>query len=131
MKLTATKYIAKIAGTDEKFKFARVFIGEKYGTTCEAVIEAPGLYDSGDEFFIVSAKDGKLVKVTIDPSLASKMARRIEAGETIDWRRESLPILIEQCEYNIRRVVNRPGGKSLAANYQDRLAMYQSEIAQY
>lgn len=130
MKLIATKYIARITGTDPKFKFARTFLGEKSGKTCEAEITEAGLYESGDEVFIASIDpSGIIKKVAIDATRAAKLARRIDSGDQINWRQEALPELIDVCKTRIRQLVNKPGGESSAKIWRDALALYEDELA--
>lgn len=103
------QFVARINGRDSKFTFNREFIGSKSGKrgeTTSAEVDDPGLYEERDVdskgrkedsyVLVYPTKDGGLSFVRgIAKDLAMTIAKRMDAGESIDWRRESLPRQIQ------------------------------------
>lgn len=85
------QYVARITGRDEKFRFARKFMGRKEGKrggSTSVLIDEPGLYVEHDvtrkgstDTYIVLWMDGDhLERDTIDESEALAAAKAIDAG---------------------------------------------------
>lgn len=117
------QFVARINGRDSKFTFNREFIGGKSGKrgeTTSAEVDDPGLYEQRDVdskgrkedsyVLVYPTKNGDLSFVRVQKDLAMAIAKRMDAGESIDWNRESLPRRIEM-------------QRNVIAGYQNKLAM--------
>jgi hypothetical protein len=128
--VTGSKFVARISGQDAKYQFSRTFIGEKIGVLAEAVIESPGLYETGDTFLIIFPAGNGVSSVKIEKAQALRIAKRMDAGDPINWAREALPVKIEEIKYWLRKNSAKLSEAALAPK-KAKLAELEQELARH
>jgi hypothetical protein len=103
------QFVARINGRDSKFTFDREFVGKKSGKRgdyTEAMVDDPGLYEerdidskgrSTDTYYLIwQEAEGDFRKTVIPKEDAMVMAKWLDEGKSVDWRRESLDYRIDK-----------------------------------
>jgi len=102
------QFVARITGRDSKYTFEREFLGRKEGKRgdyTETMVDGAGLYverdidrkGNADETYYLLWEEtaGDVRKITIPKEDAMTMAKWLDEGKSVDWRRESLDYRID------------------------------------
>jgi len=116
------QYIARITGRAAKYTYAREFVGRKSGSTSEALIDEPGIYEIGDidkkgrkdpGFVIIVTRpahcppktergDPQLIRFPASETDVMILTKRMDQGESLDEMVECTVSLDPEAKYGYR-----------------------------